>query len=140
MLARLEIEGPAPGSECIETMRTDMKKLMLAAALLAGAAAPVAAKSKAYHYTYKTHTIIVSCFRGPWTEVIWDRPNSKFIDSLVDVGYDYPTAHAIGERICRDDALVGNPEGMKTEMIRIFKESPEYRVHFHKNKLYKPVN
>lgn len=117
-----------------------MKKLMLAAAFLAGIAAPAAAKgNKVYHYTYQTHTIIVSCFRGPWTEVIWDRPNSRFIDSLVDVGYDYPTSHAIAERICRDDALVGNPEGMKSEMIRIFKESPEYRVHFSNGRLHKHV-
>lgn len=72
-------------------------------------------------------TIYVSCYRGPWAEVIWDRPNAEFIDSLVRVGYDYPTASAIGERICRDQALVGNAEGMKSEMIRVFNESPKYR-------------
>ena len=80
---------------------------------------------------YKTHnhgtygaggqTIIVSCFRGPWKEVIWDRPNAVFIDSLVNIGYDYPTAQAIGERVCRDDALVGNPGALKSTMRRILR-------------------
>ncbi|MFD2853635.1 hypothetical protein ACFSZS_00870 [Seohaeicola zhoushanensis] len=68
----------------------------------------------------------MSCFRGPWKEVIWDRANPVFIDSLIKVGYDYPSAHAIGERICRDASLVDNPEGMKAEMIRVFNESPKY--------------
>ena len=54
-------------------------------------------------------------------------PNAKFVDSLVDVGYDYPSAHAISERICRDDTLVGNKEGLRAEMIRVFEERPRYR-------------
>ncbi len=117
-----------------------MKKLLLIAAILTGGlVSPAVAGGKTYIYKFQTHTIYVSCFRGPWREVIWDRPNAKFIDSLVDVGYDYPTAHAIAERVCRDDALVGNPEGLKSEMIRIFRESPEYRVHFHNTRLYKHV-
>ncbi|OWU85768.1 hypothetical protein ATO6_02315 [Oceanicola sp. 22II-s10i] len=117
-----------------------MKKLLLAAACLAGFAAPAAAHgNKVYKYTYQTHTIVVSCFRGPWKEVIWDRPNSVFVESLVEVGYDYPSAHAIAERICRDDRLVGNPDGLKSTMEKIFYESPEYRSHFHKNSLHKHV-
>ena len=63
--------------------------------------------------------IVVSCYRGPWKEVIWDRPNAVFVDSLASVGYDYPTAQAIATRICRDDALVGNPEALKATMRRI---------------------
>ncbi|MCB1343231.1 MAG: hypothetical protein KDK24_19620 [Pseudooceanicola sp.] len=70
--------------------------------------------------------IYVSCFRGPWEEVIWDRANPVFVDSLIKVGYDYPSAYAIGERICRDKSLVNDAEGMKREMIRIFNESPKY--------------
>ena len=69
----------------------------------------------------------MSCFRGPWKDVIWDHPNSNFIDSLIKIGYDYPTSHAIAERVCRDDWLVGNEDGMKQEMIRIYRESPEFR-------------
>lgn len=119
-----------------------MKKLMLSAAILMGLAAPAVAGGfgKTYTYKFQTATIVVSCFRGPWKEVIWDRPNSNFIDSLVNVGYDYPTAHAIAERVCRDDNLVGNKEGLKSEMIRIFRESPEYRVHFSgSHKLHKHI-
>jgi len=103
-----------------------MKKLLIGAIALAGLAAPALAGT-AYAYKFKDHTIYVSCFRGPWKEVIWDRPNAKFVDSLVTLGYDYPTSHAIAERVCRDEALVFNPEGLKSEMKRIYADSPEYR-------------
>lgn len=66
--------------------------------------------------------IIVSCYRGPWKDVIWDRPNAVFIDSLVAIGYDFPTAQAIGTRVCRDDALVGDPEALKATMLRIWRQ------------------
>lgn len=105
-----------------------MKKLLLCAAMLAGFAAPASAGSYSKTiYQFDHDVIIVSCFRGPWKDVIWDRPNSNFIDSLIKIGYDYPTSHAIAERVCRDDWLVDNKEGMKKEMIRIYRESPEYR-------------
>ncbi len=65
--------------------------------------------------------IIVSCYRGPWKEVIWDRPNAVFLDSLVAIGYDYSAAQAIGERVCRDRALVGNPSALKATMLRILR-------------------
>jgi hypothetical protein len=45
------------------------------------------------------------------------------------VGYDFSTAHAIAERICRDNALVGNPEGLKAEMERIFADPSSHRKH-----------
>ena len=67
-------------------------------------------------------TITVSCWRGPWEEVIWDRPNAVFIDSLVNVGYSYERASAIAHRVCRDQDLVGNPEGLKSTMRRIYAE------------------
>lgn len=102
-----------------------MKRVILAAALLVGTACQVSAEG--YKLVADGNTLIVSCFRGPWKDVIWDRPNSNFIDSLIDFGYDYPNAHAIAERICRDDHLVGNKPAMKAEMIRIYYESPEIR-------------
>lgn len=102
-----------------------MKRVILAAALLIGTACQVSAEG--YKLIADGNTLIVSCFRGPWKDVIWDRPNSNFIDSLIDFGYDYPNAHAIAERICRDDHLVGNKAAMKAEMIRIYYESPEIR-------------
>lgn len=102
-----------------------MRRVIIAAALLSAMASQVSAE--AYKLTADGHTLIVSCFRGPWTDVIWDRPNSNFIDSLIDFGYDYPNAHAIAERICRDDRLVHNKEAMKAEMMRIYYESPQIR-------------
>jgi len=91
-------------------------------------AAPAAAHEWGTAYRYTTgHVIVVSCWRGPWKQVIWDRPNANFIDSLVGVGYDYPTSSAIAERICRDQNLVFNPEGLKAEMHRIYRTSPAHR-------------
>lgn len=106
-----------------------MKKLVIGVAMAAALASPALAGD--YHHKHYSHakpdiarfqggTIVVSCFRGPWKEVIWDRPNSNFVDSLVAIGYDYPNAHAIAERVCRDDELVNNPEGLKAEMRRIY--------------------
>ncbi|ETX28454.1 hypothetical protein [Roseivivax isoporae] len=105
-----------------------MKKFAIVLAVASGLAAPVAADHKHHHHghhgddisRFQGGTIIVSCFRGPWNDVIWDRPNSKFVDSLVAIGYDFPTAHAVAERVCRDDRLVNNPEGLKSEMRRIY--------------------
>jgi hypothetical protein len=65
-------------------------------------------------------TITVSCYRGPWKEVIIDRPNAVFIDSLVQAGYSYERAHAIGERVCRDEALVDNPGALAATMRQIY--------------------
>jgi hypothetical protein len=105
-----------------------MKKFILGAARAAALAVPASAGSYSKTiYQFSNDVIIVSCFRGPWKDVIWDRPNSNFIDSLIKIGYDYPTSHAIAERVCRDDWLVGNEDGMKQEMIRIYRESPEFR-------------
>lgn len=106
-----------------------MRIALIAALIAGGLAAQASGGGRATGFaegaTIDTRQkIIVSCFRGPWDDVIWDRPNSKFVESLVDVGYDYPTAHAIAERVCRDDRLVGNPEGLRREMIRIYHESP----------------
>lgn len=56
-----------------------------------------------HHHTHGTFAqggqqVIVSCYRGPWNDVIWDRPNAVFIDSLVAVGYQYERAYAIARR------------------------------------------
>ncbi|SFD56288.1 hypothetical protein [Roseivivax sediminis] len=104
-------------------------KTIIALAVAAFAAAPAVAGD--YHRDtghsdikrFQGGTIVVSCFRGPWKDVIWDRPNSNFVDSLVAIGYDFPTAHAVAERVCRDDELVGNPEGMKQRMRQIYHDA-----------------
>jgi hypothetical protein len=105
-----------------------MLKVLSNASLLVALALPGAAIAD--HKTHKTSaskTIVVSCYRGPWTDVIWDRPNAIFIDSLVNHGYDFSTAHAIAERVCRDQLLVGDGEALKAEMRRIMRESPARR-------------
>jgi len=114
-----------------------MKTVILAAAL-AALALPAAASHKthkhhghshahSHEHTHKhTHaeqkTIVVSCYRGPWEDVIWDHPNAVFIDSLVDVGYNIVTATAIAEQVCRNEDLVGDKAGLKAEMRRIYRE------------------
>lgn len=109
-----------------------MKTIAIAAALtLAATGAAVAggtSKTHGQHAQQQTGGVIyVACFRGPWDEVIWDRPQPRFVDSLVNVGYDYPTAHAIAERVCRDADLVGNPEGLRATMLQITREYPRNR-------------
>ena len=112
-----------------------MKRFALAAVLAAGAAGPALAdhshhgngSSSAYQMGSGQLVVTVQCFRGPWREVIWDHPEAVFVDSLVNVGYDYPTAHAIAERVCRDYRLVDDLEGLRDEMYRILRDSPEWR-------------
>lgn len=54
-------------------------------------------------------SVVVSCYRGPTTGIIWDHPLPIFVDSLVAVGYPIDVATSIAERICRDPELVDNP-------------------------------
>lgn len=68
--------------------------------------------------------INVSCYRGPLKTVAWDRPNAVFIEDLVQLGYDYEVAHAIGERVCRDEYGVGNGEHKIATLRRILAENP----------------
>lgn len=69
-------------------------------------------------------TVTVSCFRGPWQDVIWDRPEPVFVDSLVNAGYTYPESFAIAERVCRDSTGVGNPENLRATMLGIIANEP----------------
>jgi len=71
--------------------------------------------------TAKGNTIVVSCYRGPKKVVYWDRANPEFYDSLRAAGYSAATAHAIGDRICRDQNLVDNLEAMKAEVRRVIR-------------------
>ena len=95
-----------------------MKKTFLAAALLTlGSASTAFADGHAHHLDhgamrYGAKVVTVSCYRGPWQEVIWDRPHPVFVDSLVAAGYNFSEAHAIAERICKDRSLVGNVNGL----------------------------
>lgn len=69
-------------------------------------------------------SVVVSCYRGPWEEVYWDRANSKFIESLIAVGYSQSTALAIAERVCRNPDLVNNPSAMTAEVQRLLRTTP----------------
>lgn len=89
-----------------------------------GSTAPAAATTYQYQMVVNRVTITVSCFRGPFTEIIWDRPNAVFIDSLVSAGYTFPEAHAIGERVCRDPSTVDHPDTAVQVMYRIISENP----------------
>ena len=102
-----------------------MKFSLLATALVAGVTAVVGTAATA-RGTVTPGVVTVSCFRGPWTEVIWDRPNPVFVDSLVAVGYDFPTAQAIATRVCKDIAGVGNPDHVKARMEQALHESPQW--------------
>ena len=112
-----------------------MMKKAIAIAVMAALAGPAMAggkKHKDYNYgAYGPtgHQIVVSCYRGPWREVIWDRPNAVFVDTLVSVGYDYSTASAIATRVCRDQSLVGNPGAMGATMRQIWRDPASHRRH-----------
>ncbi|AHM04010.1 hypothetical protein roselon_01631 [Roseibacterium elongatum DSM 19469] len=93
---------------------------------MAGAPAAIA-QDHAYQLSTQRHVITISCYRGPWEDVIWDRPNPVFTDSLVSAGYTFPEAHAIAERVCRDPATVNRPNGMVNVMTRILSETPPRR-------------
>lgn len=110
-----------------------MKAILLGALAAAGLALPAAAHHSphggTWQYQYQTPSravVVVQCFRGPWTETIWDYPTGVFIDSLVAAGYDFPTANAIAYRVCKDVTLVGDDRALRAEMERIIAQSPRF--------------
>lgn len=126
--------SPALSLKCIWGSHMKTTTILATAAVLLAAPAFAAGKNNQHHHhgqfdphVHEKTTITVSCFRGPWKDVIWDRPNAVFVDSLVNAGYKFETAHAIAERVCRDEALVNNPEAMKSTMRRIFDDAASHR-------------
>lgn len=100
----------------------------LGGVLLAGtSAAPAAATTYQYNTVVNAVYVTVSCFRGPWQEVIWDRPNTVFIDSLVFAGYSFSEANAIGDRVCRDASTVNRPDRAVQVMHQIIAQNPPRR-------------
>ena len=71
--------------------------------------------------------ITISCYRGPTSGVVWDRPNAVFVEDLVRIGYSYPQAAAIGERVCRDEYGVGNHDHMRMSLLNILATTPAQR-------------
>lgn len=91
-----------------------MKKVVAGIAMLVGFSSAATAQNP----------IVISCYRGPWKEVIWDRANVVFVESLVSAGYDVITAQGIAESICRDPQLVDHPEEMKDALRTVMKKYP----------------
>ena len=106
------------------TSATNLTCAVLGAALVALSASSAIADGYAYRHGAVAHVVTVSCYRGPWNEVIWDRPNPVFIDSLVRAGYTYPEAHAIAERVCRDPSGVGQSGNLRATMQGILRSTP----------------
>lgn len=73
--------------------------------------------------------VVISCFRGPWHEVIWDAANTKFVDSLMSIGYDVASAQAIATRVCRDQDAVGNSEALVALTKKLIAETPRRGRH-----------
>lgn len=102
-----------------------LRKALLAASLMvAGSQAMAELQPLAGNTWTQGGVVTVSCFRGPLVITAWDHPEAIFIESLVAVGYDYPSAESIGQRICKDSTLVGNPEGLKAAMEEIIAAAP----------------
>ncbi len=93
---------------------------MLKTSLCAVAAAFLVMADTAKADTY----ILVSCYRGPWNEVIWDKANPNFVDSLVQAGYSQQEATSIADYICRDPRLVDNPIALAKEVRAAMRAAP----------------
>ncbi|MEM9797943.1 MAG: hypothetical protein AAF919_15735 [Pseudomonadota bacterium] len=106
-----------------------MRFHLAAAAIVASAiTAPVAPALADGHTASTPGQIRISCERYFFTKrVIWDRPKVFFIDDLVAIGYDYEQASAIANRVCRDESLIGNEEGLAATMQTILRNSPPGR-------------
>ena len=94
------------------------------AAVATGTVVTKSAGSAAAEAGFAPGTVVASCYRGPLHETLWDRPEGVFLDSLVGAGYDYLTAQAIADRICKDESLVDDPEVLRAALARILAASP----------------
>ena len=70
---------------------------------------------------------MVSFYRGPWQQVIRDRPNAVFADSPVAVDNVFPTATAFETHISRDRDSVGQYGAPKANMERILHDAASHR-------------
>ena len=103
-----------------------MKTLLAGLAIAFGLSAPAVAGGHSDLKVVGTK-VVISCYRGPMTKVIWDYPMPIFVDSLVRIGYDWPTAHAIATRVCRDWQGARDGETLKAETQRILQATPPRR-------------
>lgn len=68
--------------------------------------------------------IHVSCYRGPWDDVIWDRANPEFVESLQSFGYNQVDAENLANSICRDARLVYNPDKLADQVRKVVLDAP----------------
>jgi hypothetical protein len=66
----------------------------------------------------------IECFRGPWQEIIWDRPEVGFTDDLVAYGYSFAEAEAIGTRVCRDPQGIDDPHYLVGVVRHLLRTQP----------------
>ncbi|SFI87334.1 hypothetical protein [Jannaschia pohangensis] len=106
-----------------------MKSIVYAAitATVAALATTAATADHRIHPAAQPITITVSCARYISKQVIWDRPMPIFLDGLITAGYTPERAESIGNRICRDEAFVGNMEGAGARMQQYLRDNPPAR-------------
>lgn len=88
---------------------------IISAALLLGVASSATANG----------AINVSCYRGPWEAVIWDRANPKFVESLETYGYSNATAGLLADSICRNPSLVDHPDRVAPAVRAMLAATPK---------------
>ena len=105
-----------------------MKPTALAAtalAVLATSLAPLPAHAWGKRAMPEPREIRISCDRSLLKrKVVFDRAMGVFLDDLAALGYSNAEAVAIGERVCRDERLVGNPEAMAAQVRNILRTQP----------------
>ncbi|QPM91894.1 hypothetical protein [Pseudooceanicola algae] len=94
-----------------------------AAGLVALCAGPVLAEQPSDDATAQG-VVKVSCFRGPFTAVIWDHPNESFVDTLMDIGFSHDRAVEIGERVCRDERIVDHHDQIVARTRELIASTP----------------
>ncbi|MBM2576247.1 hypothetical protein JQC91_08005 [Jannaschia sp. Os4] len=106
-----------------------MKTTALAATALAvlasASVAPTPADAWGNRAMPEPREIRISCDRSLLkNKVVFDRAMGVFLDDLASLGYSNAEAVAIGERVCRDERLVGNPEAMAAQVRNIIRTQP----------------
>ncbi|GAB4261579.1 MAG: hypothetical protein Kow0013_06200 [Pararhodobacter sp.] len=100
-----------------------MTRLTLALAAAFLAVVPTVAAAHAQRGAQRV-VVHIECFRGPWREIIWDRPEVGFTDDLVALGYSFAEAEAIGYRVCRDPEGRDDPQHMADVVRDILRTQP----------------
>ncbi|WP_338548858.1 hypothetical protein [Roseovarius phycicola] len=93
-----------------------------AALLVLGSGAQAHDVTRHSHGAHGDNVVLVSCYRGPWEAVIWDRPNDIFIETLEANGLSTQDAIRIAEAVCRDPRLVGDRDAMVKQVQKLVRE------------------